>query len=322
MPQKKELFMARKKRLEVQKNIKRISKKTSQGVHLFFKNNGSLYAASSAFYSLFSMVPFILLLSILLSRILRDSQLAQEQILKVIKYEFIHLPQWIITYIEGLLLGKFDHLIEVRFIPCLILFISSLVLFRSIIKGVYIIAGEKNIGFGVVHYKSIMLILLGIIFFVFLTVFPPVFVLFLKFLDMQELLHELTLILPRFGQIMMELHHFILKWNYLLLVNSNVISVAIVFLYITLFYRHIFLQKLPYKDAAIGALSFIVLYIVGKSFFWVYLLFFKNSLFENYGNFYTFIIYMVWIYFIFYAFYLGASIGRCPLESKRSLARR
>ena len=92
--------------------------------------------------------------------------------------------------------------------------------------------------------------------------------------------------------------------------------------FFTLFYKFIIPMKVKLKDSILGAFTFVSLFVVGKSFYWIYLHYFKEEMVQSFGNFYTITIAVTWIYYLMCSFFMGASMAYCPYLSSFKLPRR
>ena len=77
--------------------------------------------------------------------------------------------------------------------------------------------------------------------------------------------------------------------------------------FFALFFKHSTQLKVDMMDALQGAFVFALFFLLGKYFYWIYLNYFKDDLYQEYGKLYHYLVAIIWVYYITSCFYLGAS---------------
>jgi membrane protein len=93
------------------------------------------------------------------------------------------------------------------------------------------------------------------------------------------------------------------------MLTSNILPVALCLSFFTLFYKYAAPKKTTLRQGFVGASAFVASFLVGKSFYWVYLLYSKEALAQSWGNFYGIFIAVFWVYFLICSFFYGASVA-------------
>lgn len=98
------------------------------------------------------------------------------------------------------------------------------------------------------------------------------------------------------------------------MLKYNILQTALALSFFGLFYKAFIPAKVRTLDALLGAVSFVTLFLVGKSFYWVYLHHAKAEFAATFGNFETIVMAVTWVYFIQCAFFFGASVACAPMS--------
>ena len=89
----------------------------------------------------------------------------------------------------------------------------------------------------------------------------------------------------------------------------NILQGMISLAFFSIYYSLMSPLKLSLKESFKGALSFVALYMIGKSFYWIYLHYFKADIKQQYGDFHTLIVAVIWAYYIISSFFYGACVA-------------
>lgn len=266
--------------------IKHLSK-IVKSIYIFRARKGEIVAASVTFFALMGLLPMALLTISIYAEIIGDINQASNQMMGALKDSIPNLAPWIFSSIKSIIQ---THLLKASFynwINIALLIFVGLEFSHSLIFGINTIAAhEPKKGVLLEDLKSFAggaSIGLYIVLFLFLTSNSQI------------------------------------VWSYIdkaswagngmkILLKYNIFQCILSLLFFTLFYKFISPLKVKLGNAFEGAISFVTMFIIGKTFYWVYLHYMESDLSENFGNFYTMIVAIIWIYYLLCAFFFGACI--------------
>ncbi len=275
--------------------VKRVMNRLLDGFFHFKRRKGEIVAGAATFFSLISFGP-ILLWMISLAGLVFTTQLeARDFVLGVVKNNMPNLAPWILDSIKNIVTTQLEGDTGFSFINFLVLLYSSLGIVTSLYFGVNTISkSESNGGFVIEDVRS-MGMGLSVAFFM---------------AGFMVLSHQPTM-LKWIATTEYETFNNITSF----IVNYNLLPASFALGFFTFFYQWSTPNQITVKESFYGASSFVGCFAIGKSFYWVYHLYTKDSLGQSYGNFYTLVVAVLWIYFLMCAFFYGASVA-CVKEKE------
>ncbi len=258
-----------------------------RGLFTFKTRKGEILAASATFFLLISFCPLLLLLITIYAKCIGDVDLAHQHVMATLKNSIPHMAPWIMRSIEKILSNQLSNN-NINWINLAIIAYACLGFSSSIIYGINSLSGTKSKGgFIVEELKSIMGgVLIGS------------FMLGLMVLNSYGV-HNLQ-------------NSFMQG-----LLQYNILQSALSLIFFSLFYKYMTPIPIRGLDAILGATCFVALFLLGKSFYWIYLHYFQTDLANNFGNFYTLVIVFIWIYYLICSFYFAAGVVYAPLNFRR-----
>ena len=268
--------------------VKRVVNRLLDGFFHFKKRKGEIVAGSATFFSIISFGP-ILLWMISLAGIFFTSQVeARDFVLGVVKNNMPNLAPWILDSIKNIVTAQLEGNTGFSFINFLVLLYSSLGIVTSLFFGVNTISkSESKGGFFVEDIRN-MGMGLSVAFFM---------AGFMILSHKPTMLHWLSTSYEGVNSIS----------NFF--INYNLLPAIFALCFFTFFYQWSTPDRISFKESLYGASSFVGCFAVGKSFYWVYHLYTKDSMGQAYGNFYTLVVAVMWVYFLMCAFFYGASVA-------------
>ncbi len=274
--------------------VKRMVNRLLDGFFHFKRRKGEIVAGAATFFSLISFGP-ILLWMISLAGFLFPTQLeARDFVLNVVKNNMPNLAPWILDSVKNIITTQLEGNTGFSLINFLVLLYSSLGIVTSLFFGVNTISKSESKGGFVIEDIRSMGMGLSVAF----------FMAGFMVLGHKPLMHRWLLSSYE-------------SWNSIInfLVDYNVLPAAFALGFFTMFYQWSTPSRINLKESFYGASSFVGCFAVGKTFYWVYHLYTKDSLGQAYGNFYTLVVAVLWVYFLMCAFFYGASVA-CVREKE------
>ena len=262
-----------------------IATRLVQGLFLFKKRKGEVIAGASAFFTLLSFAPVLLIFISLLGVVLSDNATARDYVMNLIQESFPKVDSWLYTSLESVVNNQL-HSHHFGFIEMAFLIFTAMGISTSIVFGINIISKVDPDGGLLGDDVRSFVTGLGITFYIVLLVC----------LGQNGPLQEIVRALP-YGNSFVFIFH-----------NSIASSVFSLFFF-SLFYKWCPSIKVTNKDALLGGATFVMSFLIGRSFYWLYLKYFKEDLVKDYGEFTNFMIALIWVYFLLCCFYYGASVA-------------
>ncbi len=265
------------------------------GFFIYKKRKATIVAGSVTFFAILSFCPILLLLISGIEFFVESGPLAQSLVMKAVKVNFPALAPWILKSIESITKAQLTN--SFNWLNLIILLYASLGFCSSIQFGIFTISmQERKGGFLIEDLKSI-----------FDGVFVALFIVIMViFLPDSPLLQKMKTDMPTLYGILAPT----IKYQ----VFHSAMSIG----FFTLYYKWISPIKIRFSDAFIGGISFIILFTIGKTFYWVYLHYVKDDLMQSFGNFYTLVVAITWIYFLMCSFFYGASVACAPVHKRKT----
>ncbi len=274
--------------------IKRVVNRALDGYFHFKKRKGDMVAGSATFFAILSFGPILLTLISLAGAFFPESWQAKDFVLSAVNHNFPNLAPWIYKSIDKIVTAQLSGETGFSFINFIVLLYASLGVIGSLQFGLKTISKQDfKGGFLVDDVKS---------FFTGLSVatFMGVF---------------LVLSNPNIMKKWLFTSHS--TWNDMatFLIDYNIFPCLASLGFFTFFYQWSTPDHIKVRESFKGASAFVVTFMVGKSFYWVYHLYTKDSLSQSFGNFYTLVVAVLWVYYLMAAFFYGASVA-CVRQSE------
>lgn len=254
---------------------------------LFKKRKGEIVAGAATFFAILSFCPVILLMISLTGFFMEGPEMAKSYVLGAIEMNVPQLAPWILQSLERIIDAQLKTSAGFTVLNTLILFYACLGVVGSMIFGLNTITKhESKGGFFFEDGKSIIFGAL-----------VAVFMGALLFISNKKMVMGLV---GDSGPLLTSIMN--------VLTSYNVLPALLSLSFFTFFYQIAVPRPVAMKDAFLGASAFVGCFMAGKSFYWIYLLYSKDSLTQSYGNFYTLFIAVFWVYFLMCSFFYGASV--------------
>tara|TARA_R110002072_G_scaffold1989_1_gene16233 strand:- start:6195 stop:7133 length:939 start_codon:yes stop_codon:yes gene_type:complete len=289
--------------------VKDLSKKLLrsywEALTLFNQRRGTTLAASSSFYIIITLVPFFLLLIRLVGFFLGSVEEVHNYLFTFGEEVFPDIGPEIIIKVKNLLAGPLFGKAQFTVINFFILLVSSLSFFNAIWSGLFLISGDKSLLSPKKHFKGIVVIGFTILILVVALSIQPLFIFVWTVLQNNFVVDYLS----QFDSMLGLISYFksidiknSFNWA------SNYFFFISFLLYFTFVFRWFFNWSIRLRESLIGAGTFVFLLLAGKNLFWIYFLYVREGLIQNYGDYYTFIIGILWIYVVMCFFFFSACL--------------
>ena len=276
------------------RTIKVVVNRLLDGLFLFKKRKGEMVAGSATFYCMLSFGPVLLLMISLTGYFIGNPVESKEYVLTLVESNVPGLAPWIIESVSKIIDGQLKNP-GFNFVNTGLLLYACLGVISSLMFGLNTIAKKQSRGGFLVEDLRSMGIGLVVSTFIFslLALSNKAFMMSLLNSD-SEAVNSFT--------------KFILGGSFL----PALLSLG----FFTAFYKLAAPISVRWRDSLTGAAAFVGCFMAGKSFYWVYLLYSKESMTQSYGNFYTLIIAVLWVYFLNCSFFYGAAVSYLKYQKK------
>ena len=269
--------------------VSKLMNRLLDGFFHFKKRKGEIVAGATTFFGLLSFGPILLFMISVAGWIFESQAEAKAYVLTTINNAFPKLAPWILDSISNIVNQQLSGGAGFNVIGTFLLLYSCLGVVTTLIFGLNQISKTENKGgFFIDDLRSIIM-----------GVFVATFITGLMFISNKTFMMG-SLTNGQEG-----------AWNSFakFLITYNVLPALASLGFFTMFYKAALPKKVTWKDAMLGASSFVGCFMIGKSFYWVYHLYSKDALAQSYGNFYTMVIAVFWIYFLMCSLFYGASVA-------------
>lgn len=279
-----------------QKAVEAYLKRAVEAYYLFKRSKMNIVAGASTFFLILSFCPILMFLITSLALFSNDIVGSQSLVLTSLKENFPGLAQWILTSIEKIVQNQVKEGVAMNWFNAFVLLYSSLGVVGCLKFGLNNLTQKtgKNI-FIIRDLKAISdAVLLGS-FVIFMMIISPSSPLMLK----------LKLMSPKTFDVLKALTDY--------QIFHTVLGIS----FFGLYYKWVSPVRIRLKDTFIGGSSFVALFLMGKTFYWVYLHYYESTLVQNFGNFYTLVIAVTWVYFMAASFLFGAAMSYVPIYKRK-----
>jgi membrane protein len=261
-------------------------KRLLKSFFVFKKNKGEFAAATVTFYILMSFTPLLLVLISAYGYLVGDQQMASQQMFATLEKNFPHLAPWILKSIQSIIKTQIIENGQFSMVGIGILIYGSLGFTTSLNHGLSQMAKAELKGGKIIEDIRAMFsaVLCGL--------FGVLFVYITAGVNVDSIAG-----------------HSMLKSIYLWGLKKDLWQAIAAMGFLVLYFKSLTPIKIRLSDAFKGAVSFTLLFFIGKSFFWVYLKVLQKDVIANFGNFYTLVEAVLWIYFIACSFFYSATVA-------------
>jgi|GEM_PF-1363536 len=274
--------------------IKRVVNRALDGYFHFKKRKGDMVAGSATFFALLSFGPILLTLISLAGALYPESGEAKNFVLSAINNNFPNLAPWILESIDKIVSTQLKGETGFSFINFFVLLYASMGVIASLHFGLKTVSKQDfKGGFLVEDLKSFVA---GVS----VAIFMGGFLLLSNPTVMKKWLFTTST-----------------SWNGLatFFIDYNIFPAIASLVFFTFYYQWSTPNHIKLKESFKGASAFVATFMLGKSFYWVYHLYTKDSMSQSFGNFYTLVVAVLWIYYLMCAFFYGASVA-CVREQE------
>lgn len=239
---------------------------------LFSDRQASQLAASSSFYIILTIVPFLLLTTRVVGLFFNGPEDIYSYVIEVSGYTFPEIAPELLIKIKALVAKPLQGGTSFTIINSFLLLISCLTFFNSLWGGLYLLSGDMMFLSWKRHLRAFGMLgmMILIVFFSFLL--QPV----LKWLGIP------------FG---LTIWQFFIFW-----------------IAFSLTYYWLFGGSGKKREAVLASATFVGLLIGSKGLFWLYLLAIRSSVEINYGEYYLIFVGAIWVFLFMNLFFYGLSL--------------
>jgi len=288
-----------------------------RSIKFFFDNKVSQFAASSSFFVILSIIPFLLLVTRLVGLLFGDLEQVQNIIFGIGKEAFPGTTPEILMGIKNILKGPLFGKRAFTILNMLILGFSSLSLFNSIMSALNVLKNEKCHTFLKDYLIGVAIIFAAVLFILSMLILQPL-ILFvasiLKYNVFVDIIYENLSV----GSSIIDYLRSIDETQ-LFPVRNSIIQFILFFIYFAFVYSWLFKWKIKKREAFLSSGTFVILMIIGKYIFGIYFFTLRDHIIFLYGDYYTILLGALWVFFTMCFFYLGACLCITLLNEKSEL---
>lgn len=268
-----------------------------RGLFVFKTRKGEIVAASSTFFTLMSFLPLMLLSIGVYGWIVGDVELAHGHVMSLVRDNVPGLAPWILNSLDNIVVNHLAQAKGASFASIVILCYAMMGYSSSLLFGMNTLAAQPSRGGKL-------------------------------FEDMRAFFGAIAIAVFMFGFTLLNTELGFWEnqsegawWGgtMIFLLKYNILQTTLALSFFSILYKSFIPGKIRNLDAGLGALSFVVLFLLGKSFYWVYLHHMKAEFSATFGNFETIVMAVTWIYFIQCSFFFGASVACAPMSLRRPI---
>jgi membrane protein len=276
--------------------IYQFCKRLLRSVFAFKKRKGEFSAATVTFFTLMSFTPMLLFTIALYGQLIGDHQAAYQQIFSTLKGNFPNLAPWILKSLQNIIKAKMTSQFDFSMGGILLLLYACFGFTSALNYGIHRMAKMEPRGGKLFEdarsiFSSVLMggFILGLI--------------YVTSGGSSPISKDMGIL------------YKIYRWG----LEKNIWQGFAALTFFTLYYKWLAPIRVRYQDAFAGALSFLMLFFAGKTFYWVYLKFAQEEMINNFGNFYTMTEAVIWIYFLSCAFFYSATVAFDQVSRRKKL---
>jgi len=273
--------------------------------YFFREKKVSILASASSFYVMLSLIPLSLLLVRALGIFLGDVDDTRVKLFALASKLFPDTDIQILNTLEEIVAGPLYSSAPFTYMNFFFLAFASLSFFSSIWTGLAIITKDqaKNLW---VRMKGLSIIA-GTFILLMLIILIPALIRSLEEIVKNNFV--ISLIKDYFPQTT-DFFNYVASMDFGVnfILSTNLIPFILFLVYFTILYRWLFHWKIKLLHSFLGSFIFVSALIIGKNLFYWYFYFARETLKENYGDYYTVIVGMIWIFVVMCFFFYGACL--------------
>lgn len=273
---------------------------------LFAERKVSTMAAAASFYLILTIVPTSLFLITIVGEAMGD---------------LLEIKKWIFSFGENfipeagkLFFEKLQNFLDgpllsnskFTIINLAFLAYSGISFINTIHNGLFLISDDRSHISWWRYIRGMILIGSSILFLLILLSLDPLIVFALDLIKNNFLTNILVSLFDSLRPVVDLLTTIEQSRGFLL--KSSIFYFLVLGLYFSFVYRCFFNWKVSFKRSLMASSFFVFLLLMGKNLFWVYMMYGRQALIKNYGDFYTAVVVLIWIYLLMSFFYFGACL--------------
>jgi membrane protein len=267
-----------------------------RGLFIFKSRKAEGAAAALTFYTIMSFCPLLLLTVFLYNNIVGNLDTSFQHVILAIKENIPHLAPWILKSIQNIVQTQIKNTGNFNWLSLVILFYGCFGFSNTVINGLHTLTKSEHKGGKIFEdFRSLFSSSLLAAFILCILTFTSGASLILSFVD-----------------------NLLAKKIIMILMKYQIAPVILAISFFTCYYKWLTPIKVRTTDAFLGAVSFLMLLYMGKSFYWVYLSYMQKDFIANFGSFYTITEAVIWIYFIACSFFYGACVAYAHIHNRNS----
>lgn len=258
-----------------------------RGLFVFKTRKGELVGASSTFFAIMSFCPLLILVISLYGKITGDLEQSYQYVMEHLKTNSPQIAPWIIENIEKIVKSQVLKSHSMNWLNIFLLIYTTSGFCGTLLFGLHTLGKVDSRGGKIV--EDLKALLVGVT--------MGSFIVTLLMLNSEK-----SLVFSFLGE---GGFTTFLKMGVRYSILPSLLSLG----FFTTFLRWTSPRKISLKDAFLGACCFVTLFLLGKSFYWIYLHYFKAEIIQAFGNFHTITVAVLWVYYLFCSFYFSASVS-------------
>tara|TARA_R110000868_G_scaffold117600_15_gene312497 strand:+ start:4544 stop:5488 length:945 start_codon:yes stop_codon:yes gene_type:complete len=272
--------------------LSKILSRMIRGLFVFKTRKGEIVAASSTFFILMSFLPLMLLSIGVYGWVVGDVALAHSHVMNLVRDNVPGLAPWILTSLDKIIANHLSQVQGVSLASIAILCYAMMGFSSSLLFGMNTLSSQPSRGGKFFEDMRAFVGAMAIAGFMF----------------------GFTLLNTDLGFWSSQSAGAWWGSSMIFLLRYNILQTTLALGFFSVFYKSFIPGKIRNLDALLGGVSFVALFLLGKSFYWVYLHHMKTEFSATFGNFETIVMAVTWIYFIQCAFFYGASVACAPMS--------
>lgn len=287
---------------------------------MFTEKSGTTLASSSTFYILTAVVPTLLLIIRGIGLLLGNVNRVEKYIFHFAKDFFPSLAPELVIMLKNFITGPLFAGRELTIINFVFLTFSGVSFLNSIYNGLYIISEDKSYRSLWKYLRGMAVIGISLAGLIVMFYVPRLMYFGIKFVQTNFIMEFFYQNFEMLKAPIKMIKGIRVKESVIFTINF--INFFGMLIYFSWLYRWFFNMKITWKQGFIASLCFTGALYIGKSLFWIYFVFVRDGLKQNYGDLYTSIIGVMWVFFLMCFFYYGACICNVFIVHKnKQLAR-
>lgn len=275
--------------------LSKLTDRVVRGLFVFKTRKGEIVAASATFFTLMSFLPALLLSIGVYGWFVGDVSLAHQHVMNLVRDNVPGLAPWILSSLDKIVSNHLAQASGGSVASLLILCYALMGYSSSLIFGMTTLSGQSSRGGKFFEDTRA----------------------FFGALAIGSFMCGFTMLNTDLGFWSKQSEGAWWGSTMIFLLRYNILQTTLALLFFSGFYKSFIPGKIRTMDAVFGAASFVGLFLLGKSFYWVYLHHAKAEFAATFGNFETIVMAVTWVYFIQCSFFFGASVACAPMTLRK-----